>query len=60
MENKTLYLSYLENRLKMEVKEYEDLKKVDSVKATIELYPKVIMLESIIKTYKEFKEIGEV
>lgn len=44
----------------MEVKEYEDLKKVDSFNATIELYPKVIMLESIIKTYKEFKEMGEV
>lgn len=34
MKNKTLYLIYLENRLKMEIEEYENLKKTDSIKAT--------------------------
>lgn len=60
MNNKKLFEIYLENRLEMESKEYKDLKKVDSVRATIENYPKVIMLESILKTYKEYKEMGEV
>lgn len=57
---KALYEIYLENRIKMEKEEFERVYKDDSLKATLEIQPKVIMLESIIKTYKEFKEIGEV
>lgn len=54
---KNLYLKYLEERLKLEKEEYERVKKDDSIRATIEIYPKVIMLESLIKTYKEYMEV---
>lgn len=57
---KALYEIYLENRIKMEKEEFERVYKDDSIKAVIEIQPKIIMLESILKTYKEYKEIGEV
>lgn len=56
---KTLYEIYLENRLKMEKEEFERVYKDDSLKAILEIQPKIIMLESILKTYKEYKEMGE-
>lgn len=55
---KTLYEIYLEKRIEMEKEEYERVYKKDSIKAVIEIQPKIFMLESILKTYKEYKEMG--
>ena len=51
------YLKYLENRLQLEKEEYKRVEKDDSIRATLEVYPKIVMLESLIKTYKEFMEV---
>lgn len=59
MKIKTLYEIYLENRIKMEKDEFERVYKDDSIKAAIEIQPKIFMLESILKTYRDYKEMGE-
>ena len=54
---KIAYLRYLENRLELEQEEYKRVSEIDSTKAVIEVYPKILMLESLIRTYKEYMEV---
>lgn len=47
-----VFSNYLNKRLEMEEKEYEELEKKDSTTEALETYSRILMLKSIIEVFK--------